>query len=344
MHFTLVDKNLLIPEISFSNDLFDIIIQLYKKVYQRDLNYCSNIYIVKSVNCQYESIIKFENNIFYEIINNSKKRLDINLKNIFIETNTIQKILYEQEPIKTKEDKKMEIIIEDKLDYNDNTQIEEDKVSNIEKSNKPISIPVQIKSESESEEDKKKKEEKEKKKENLLKLCEQVMDLYNLELSNIKKTENKIKTLNSKLEKLANKKRDKIIKDISRTKGDFDTWKKLKYKIDRDDTETLVKPFEELELRKDQTIPILFTAKYNYIENAIKNENIKKIFDTLNKLSIDELYIRDELGLDENIIKFCDKYYEISKKDLHYKFDHDWDYLDSEMNQDSKSGSLSMFQ
>ena len=169
------------------------------------------------------------------------------------------------------------------------------------------------------------------------------MDLYNLELSNVKKTENLIKTLNSKLEKLANKKRDKIIKDISRTKGDFDTWKKLKYKIDRDDTKTLVKPFEELELRSDKIIPILFTAKYNYIENAIKNENIKKIFDTLNKLSIDELYIKDEIELDDNVIKFCSKYYEISKKDLHYNFDHDWDYLDSEMNADSKSGSLSMF-
>ena len=46
MHFTLVDKNLLIPEISVSNDYVDIITQLYKKVYQRDLNYCSNVYIV----------------------------------------------------------------------------------------------------------------------------------------------------------------------------------------------------------------------------------------------------------------------------------------------------------
>ena len=51
----------------------------------------------------------------------------------------------------------------------------------------------------------------------------------------------------------------------------------------------------------------------------------------------------DEIELDDNVIKFCSKYYEISKKDLHYNFDHDWDYLDSEMNADSKSGSLSMF-
>jgi hypothetical protein len=118
----------------------------------------------------------------------------------------------------------MEIIFTDKLTNNTNTKIEEEEDK---PKTKPIPIPIQI----ESEEDKKKKEEKEKKKENLLKLCEQVMDLYNLELSNIKKTENKIKTLNSKLEKLANKKRDKILKDISKTKGDFDTWKKLKYKI-----------------------------------------------------------------------------------------------------------------
>ena len=91
--FTLVDKNLLIPEISASNDYFDIITQLYKKVYQRDLTYCSNVYIVKYDNSKFDSIIQFENNTFYSIIDNSKIILDINLNNIFIQTNTSERIL-----------------------------------------------------------------------------------------------------------------------------------------------------------------------------------------------------------------------------------------------------------
>ena len=107
MNFTLVDKNLLIPEISTSNNFFDIITQFYKRVYQRNLNYCSNVYIVIYNNFKYESNIQFENNIFYEITDNSKRILDINLKNIFIETNNIQKV-FNEEPIK--EVKKMEII------------------------------------------------------------------------------------------------------------------------------------------------------------------------------------------------------------------------------------------
>ena len=37
MSYTLVDKNLFIPEISFSTDFFDIITQLYKKVYKREI-------------------------------------------------------------------------------------------------------------------------------------------------------------------------------------------------------------------------------------------------------------------------------------------------------------------
>jgi hypothetical protein len=332
MNYTLVDKNLFIPEISNSIDFFDIIIQLYKKVYRRDNEYCSNVYIIKKNNTNYESIIQFENNCFFQTINNIKNKIDVDLNLIFIEKNqnktTVTIVTNEitKKIINNEELVKMEIVFNDTTNTNSN--------------NNNIKIEEVV----ESQEDKKIREEKDKKKELLLKTCEQVMDLYNLELSNIKKTENKIKTLNAKLEKLANKKREKIIKDISRTKGDYDTWKKLKYKINRDDSDTLVKPIEELELRSDQIIPILFTAKYNYIDNAIKNENIKKIFETLNKLSIDELYIQEQINLNVNVIKFCDKYYEISKKDLHYKFDHDWDYLDSEMNADSKSGTLSMFE
>ncbi len=351
MNYTLVDKNLLIPEIIISEQYFDIIIQLYKKVFKRDLDYCSNVYIIKYNGVKYESVIESDGNYIYETIGignrneNEKKRLDIDLNNIFIQHN------------KTKSEPKSEPkLIPINLIKEENTKsnpiekpIEKPKLNPIEK---PMQIVINEKIESsilieekktETDEEKKKKEEKEKKKELLLKTCEQVMDLYNLELSNIKKTENQIKTLNSKLEKLEKKKQEQIIKDISRTKSDYETWKKLKYKIGRDEEELIYKPEEELELREDPTIPILFTAKYNYIDTALKNDKIKQIYSTLNKLNIDSLYIADSIDLDPNIIKFCEKYYKTAKNDLHYKFDHDWDYLDTEMNADSKGGSLSMF-
>jgi len=170
------------------------------------------------------------------------------------------------------------------------------------------------------------------------------MDLYNLELNNIKKIEFKIKSLDSKLEKLEKKKREKIISDISRTKGDYETWKKIKYIINKDSLEDIFKSEEELKLREEPVIPILFTAKYNYIENAVKNEKIKNIFEVLNKINIDELYISETINLEKELIDFCNKYYELSKKELHYNFDHDWDYLDLEMNANSKSGSLTLFE
>lgn len=338
MNYTLVDKNLLIPEIIISEQYFDIIIQLYKKVYKRDLDYCSNIYIIKYNGLKYESTIESDGKFFYETfrIENEKQRLvldlGLELSNIFIQQN--------------KTEVKSEVKSEPKLISLN--LVKEEKQDNT----KPMEIVFNEKVESsilieekktETDEEKKKKEEKAKKKELLLKTCEQVMDLYNLELSNIKKTENQIKTLNSKLEKLEKKKQEQIIKDITITKSDYETWKKLKYKINREDEDLVYKPDEELELREDPTIPILFTAKYNYIDTALKNGKVKQIYMELNKLNIDELYIADSINLDSNIIKFCEKYYKIAKNDLHYKFDHDWDYLDTEMNADSKGGSLSMF-
>ena len=76
MNFTLVDKNLLIPEIIISEQYFDIIIQLYKKVYKRYLDYCSNIYIIKYNGVKYESTIESDGKFFYETfrIENEKNR------------------------------------------------------------------------------------------------------------------------------------------------------------------------------------------------------------------------------------------------------------------------------
>lgn len=315
MHYTLVDKNLLIPEISLSTEYFDILTQLYKKTYLRNKEYCENVYIVKYDGVKYENIISCDGNNFFELNNGNKKNLNLDFSYIFLSQNPISHL---------NTNKQMTITFKE----------ENSKVL-------PVKKDINLKEEVE---DDKQNEEKEKKKQELIKNCEQVMDLYNLELNNIKKIEFKIKSLDSKLEKLGKKKREKLISDISRTKGDYETWKKIKYVIKKDSSEDISKSEEELKLREEPIIPILFTAKYNYIENAIKNEKIKNIFEVLNKINIDELYISETINLEKELIDFCNKYYELSKKDLHYNFDHDWDYLDSEMNANSKSGSLTLFE
>jgi tRNA nucleotidyltransferase/poly(A) polymerase len=167
-------------------------------------------------------------------------------------------------------------------------------------------------------------------------MCEQVMDLYNLELNKIKKIELNIKSLNSKLERLKNKKREKIFSNISRTKNEYETWKKLKYNIPKNNPEYIKKNEEELEIRDNIQIPILFEAKYKYIENLINNPHIKQIYHELNNFNLEEIFINEEIIIDEKIIKFSEKYTDISKSELHYGFDHDWDYLESELGPDGK--------
>ncbi len=348
--YYLIDKNLLLPEIYSSPDYLNVMIEFYKKVYQRNLDYCSNIYVIKGNNVGYESIIESDGKYFYStnLVDNQKLKLDLDFNYIFIQQKQEpnNKVML-QNSFTTKDISK---ILEPKLIPIKLDDVVTQESKSVEKS-KPIQMDIVInekiedkkdKESEKSKEDKKKNEEKEKKKELLLKTCEQVMDLYNLELSNIKKTENQIKTLNYKLEKLEKKKREQIIKDITRTKSDYETWKKLKYNIGRDEEELIYKPEEELELREELKIPILFTAKYNYIEKSQEHEKVKEIYCILNKLNIDELYIADSIDLDPKIIKFCEQYYKTAKNDLHYKFDHDWDYLDTEMNTDSKGGSLPM--
>ena len=292
-----------------------------------------------------ESIIKSDSINFYETFPDGKTvKLDLNLSNnfVFSSNNNFKNITETKKVFQP-----MELVINEKnnelsrpvelfepIELTKSTELIESTES------KKSKIVEQIVEKVETEEEKRVREEKEKKKEMLVKACEEVMDLYNLELSNIKKTENMLKTLDTKLEKLANKKRDKIMKDITRTKSEYETWKKIKYQIDAYDDEALKKPESELELRENPNIPILFMAKYNFIEHSNSNEKIRKIYETLNQLNLEELFIKDTIDLESSVIKFCDKYYELSKKDLHYKFDHDWDYLDTEMNVDSKSGSL----
>lgn len=168
------------------------------------------------------------------------------------------------------------------------------------------------------------------KKEQLITLIEQVNDLYQKELSNIKKLEMNLKVFDTKLNKLNKKKRENVINNLIKTQTEYQTWKKLKYKIN-DDIDIL-KPIEELEL-SGKTVPVLFLSKFDYINKIQENTGISSLFDEINLIDLNKLYT-DNILPDDKIVQFCEKYVKLSKE-LHYHFDHDWDYLDNEMNLNS---------
>jgi hypothetical protein len=175
------------------------------------------------------------------------------------------------------------------------------------------------------------------KKEEILKMIEEVNDLYQKELSNIKRLELNLKTYENKIKKLEKVKKDNIINEIIRTQSEYRTWKKIKYGI-KEDSEDLeeseiLKPINELE-ETNTIVPILFLSKYNYIDKIQNNECIKILLDRINCLKLNDLYAGNKLP-DDDIIMFCNKYIKLSKE-LHYKFDdHEWNYLENEMNLNS---------
>ncbi len=335
LNYTLVDKNFVIPELIVKNEYFEILIELYKRTYERSKIYCSNVYVVKYTGIKYECQIECVDNIFYETdLCGTKKKIDIDLSYIIVDHQN--KKLFKKEEnsvLKTSEEnnkkKEMEIIINQKDVKNVILEKSDEK-------NEEIKLEIVETNIKNSEEERKKKDEKEKKREEILKMCEQVMDLYHLELNKIKKIELNLKSLNSKLERLKNKKREKIFSEISRTKNEYETWKKLKYTRPKENRELIKKDETELEERSELQIPILFEAKYNYIDNLMNNPNIKSIYKELNKYNLEEIFINEEINIDERIIKFVEKYTKISKKELHYGFDHDWDYLESELGPEGK--------
>ena len=172
------------------------------------------------------------------------------------------------------------------------------------------------------------------KKEEIIKMIEEANDLYQKELLNIKRLELNLKTYDAKLKKLEKTKKDNIINEIIRTQSEYRTWKKIKYNLKNDtDESNILKPIEELNESND-VVPILFLSKYNYIDKIQSNPYIQKIFDEINHIDLNDLYANNELPNDD-IVQFCNKYMKLSKE-LHYHFnDHEWNYLENEMNLNS---------
>jgi len=337
MPYTVVDKNLLIPEIIVKQEFFEGLEELIKKTYKRDKNYNENIYMVKYLGVRFDGIIKFDGDKFLEINGNESREIHIDYSYLFVNyyQNTKrqevrQELTNNYNTVNNDNIINIRNVKVDFKDYDDNEENTDMIIKIKDKNDSNILICDSDKLLIKNDEEEKENKEKEEKKNELLKMCEQVMDMYNLEMNKLKKMELNLLTIDDKINKLVKKKREKNFENITRTKNEYETWKKIKYNIPMENLTMLKLSESELELRVNPTIPILFMAKYNYIEKILENDQVREMFNTLNLLDLTKLYIEDEIDLDSKIIKFAEKYTEISKKDLHYKFDHDWDYLDNE--------------
>ena len=67
-----------------------------------------------------------------------------------------------------------------------------------------------------------------------------------------------------------------------------------------------------------------FVVQKNRIKDLIGPQNLfmlgddkSKIFDLINKINLEDLFKQDEINLEPQVLKFVEKYSEISRKDLH---------------------------
>jgi len=343
--FQLVNTNFLVPIITTYNSLEVALEGLQQETVSRLLEYSKNIYMIEKGK---ENVIYTSDgtNIYFSKLTktNEKKIIYTNKKITYMGTEYYQTIREQELTFDTniKPDMNMNIIINEKKNsnvrfINDNIAKEQnsEQISIQEKSpitNNIINNNINNKKEI-------KNEIKDDKKEEMIKMIEEVNELYQKELSKIRKLQLNLKTFDAKLKKLERTKMDNIINDIIRTQSEYRTWKKIKYSIkdENDDTDVL-KPINELEKTNEivsiDKVPILFLSKFNYMENIQKNESIGKLLDEINQLNLNDLYSDVSLP-NNNIVQFCNKYMKLSKE-LHYHFDdHEWSYLEHEMNMNS---------
>lgn len=335
--YLLINTNFIIPKIVSFNTFEDSMKGLQEETIERTLEYNKKIYVIdeNEQNTIYTSDDKY---IYSSNFNYKNKKIIYTNEKIHYQDNGYWKkfnILNLNDNIKDNDEKNnnnMKLVIKEKkienvkLDYENN-----EKNNNISKNEN------ENKNKNDNEDKKVNKitynKENEEKINEMIKMIEEVNELYQKELLKIKKLELNLRTYESKLNKLEKKKKDIIINEIIRTQTDYRTWKKIKYGLkDYDNEIEVLKPIEELE-ESNVTVPILFLSKYNYIEKIQNNESIIKLFDKINHLDLNASDVYENLSND--VVQFSNKYMKLSKE-LHYEFDdHEWSYLVNEMNLNS---------
>jgi len=327
--YLLINTNLLIPKIKHFNSLNESMEELQYETILRNQDWNNKIYVVKKNEQDFIYSSDGKNIYLINLTNYEKKHIytykksDYNGNKYWIKYNTLSKQDNNEIIQDIKIINNMNLVINDKkkqnviFDDTNNNLLKIQQIEELTDNNSTIDIE--------------KDEINNAKKYEMIKMIEEVNELYQKELYNIKKIELNLKTFDSKLKKLEKTKKDNIINEIIRTQSEYRTWKKIKYCIKDDLNEVaILKPINELEESKS-TIPILFLSKFNYIEKIQNNESIKKLLNKINLLNLNDLYTNNILPTDD-IVQFCNKYMKLSKE-LHYHFDdHEWNYLENEMN------------
>ena len=353
--YTFVNKNYLIPIVFQQLCKDDALNKLYHETVNRTKEYNEFIYVINDNENPIEIFYSDGINLYHK---NNLKSCEGNIIAKYDKINFLSrsylsnnfKITYnEDENYKLKN---MNLTIDNKFlnnnviltETNTNTDTNTDTNTHKEKEyinikyiddNKKVSFKVlnecnNLELDKDVDSDKNNNDEYNKKREEIIKLIEQVNDMYQKEMSNIRRLELNLKTFETKLNKLNKKKREENINNIIKTQSEYQTWKKIKY-IMEDETDVL-KPINELELSNKST-PILFLSKYEYINKIQENDGISNLLEKINLIDLNKLYSDDTLPND-SIVQFSEKYVKLSKE-LHYHFDHEWDYLENEMNANS---------
>lgn len=302
MSFTFVNKNLLIPQIEIYKDLNTSIQKLLDISYNTDKIYCSNLYVVS------EDYIYFTNgkNLYTVSNSNLVEKVDIKMPNksqlkvlnLFLNSENNDNLVNDNND--NSEDCDMNIKFNRK-DSKNKITIKNDSAINLNKKN-------QVKSEIKIEAKEKSKEELE-----LLKLCEETMEIYQNEVRKMKEIEQKIKLLENNKKTLLKKQKEKIFGNFSKFKNDYNAFKLINKKLEK---------------KPDMNIPSLFALKYDYFLQLAKNEDNFLLLNLVDDLNLDEV-LNTDCELDEKIHKFVNEYGEYSKK-LNVKFDHSWEDLELE--------------
>lgn len=333
--FQLINTNFLVPKITTYFLFEEALKGLQHETLMRSQEYTKKVYLTEKSN---KNIIYASDGIH---IYSSK-----------LTKSTEKKIIYTNEKITHMGIEYYQVIGEQELNSNMDVEhdmdlkINEKKNSNVRFVNEigtnDANLERIVKKEEVKEEvkDEVKDEVIDEKKEQIIKMIEDVNELYQKEILKMKKHQSNLKMYDDKLKKLEKTKLDNIINDIIRTQSEYRTWKKIKYmlKDNNSDEVDVLKPISELESTIESIsidkVPILFLSKFKYMENIQKNESIGKLLEQINQLNLNDLYSNNTLPND-NVVQFCNKYMKLSKE-LHYHFDdHEWSYLEHEMNLNS---------
>jgi hypothetical protein len=147
----------------------------------------------------------------------------------------------------------------------------------------------------------------------LIKLCEDTMELYQNEVRKIKDIEQQIKVLDNNKKTLLKKRKEKLFTNFSKLKNDYNTFKMIKRKIEK---------------KPNMDIPSLFVLKFLYFEQITKVPTDCKILEQLEDIDLDEVLNKD-CELDADLTNIANKYGEESKK-LNVNFEHSWEDLEYE--------------